>query len=203
VERIGWEAWAVAFAGRKRAKVVSSLGRFGIEHFGRFFEGFRPEGDPRTAPAVGVERDPGVIEGGGREEEREKREEGRGGAPEGEMGLVELFRARAGALGVEVVEKAGKEDGDRVLKATAAIANTGSLLLTGKETARRPLLAAGRVVVELRAKTIVRHPSDLGPYLGDGEALILTGASRTADIEKQIVRGIHGAESMVVVLKGG
>ena len=204
VERIGWEAWAVAFAGRKRAKVASSLGRFGIEHFGRFFEGLRPEGDPRMAPAVNVERDPGVIEGGGRREEagegRVDREEARVG-PTVELGLVELFRARAEALGVEVVEKVRKEEGDRVLKATAAIANTGSVLLTGKETARRPLLAAARVVVELRAKTIVRHPSDLGPYLGEGDALILTGASRTADIEKQLVRGIHGAESMVVVLK--
>jgi len=204
VERIGWEAWAVAFAGSKRAKVVSSLGRFGIEHFGRFFEGFRPEGDPRTAPAVDVERDPGAIAGpgvGGRgpEEGREKREE----EQDESDGLVELFRLRAEALGVEVVEKVKKEEGDRVLKATAAIANTGSVLLTGKETARRPLLAAARVVVEVQAKTLVRNPSDLEPYLGDGEALILTGASRTADIEKQIVRGIHGAESMVVVLKGG
>ena len=31
-------------------------------------------------------------------------------------------------------------------------------------------------------------------------ALILSGASRTADVEKIIVRGIHGAEEMVVVL---
>ncbi len=36
--------------------------------------------------------------------------------------------------------------------------------------------------------------------LGQGDALVLTGASRTADIEKQIVRGIHGAEEMVVVV---
>ena len=65
----------------------------------------------------------------------------------------------------------------------------------------RPLLAAARVVVEVDPATIVRHPSDLVPYLGDGDCLILTGASRTADIEKQIVRGIHGAEELVVVLR--
>ncbi len=203
VERIGWEAWAVAFAGRKRAKVVSSLGRFGIEHFGGYFERFRPEGDPRTAPAVAVERDPGVIEGSGvggqgSGEGRGEREEERG---ESHLSLLELFRLRAGALGVEVVEKVRKQDGDRVLKATAGIANTGSVVLTGKEAARRPLLAAARVVVEVQAKTLVRYPSELGPYLGEGDALILTGASRTADIEKQIVRGIHGAESMVVVVR--
>lgn len=203
VERMGWGAWAAAFGGTRRAKLATALGRFGIERFGRFFEGFRPEGDPRAAPVISVERDPAMLEGGGR------REEGGGPArgpvePESEkapMDLVELFRERAGALGVEVVERIRKAQGDRVVKATAGIANTGSVLLTGREAARRPLLAAGRIVVELQAKTIVHHPSGLEGYLGDGDALILTGASRTADIEKQIVRGIHGAERMVVVLK--
>ena len=40
----------------------------------------------------------------------------------------------------------------------------------------------------------------LAGHLGDGDALILTGASRTADVEKIIVRGIHGAEELVVIL---
>ncbi|MBA4181941.1 MAG: lactate utilization protein, partial [Anaerolinea sp.] len=84
-----------------------------------------------------------------------------------------------------------------------AIASTGSVLLTGDQAARRPLLAAARVVVDVDPATIVRHPSDLVDYLGDGDCLILTGASRTADIEKQIVRGIHGAEELVVVLREG
>lgn len=203
LERLGWEAWAAAFGGTKRAKVATALGRFGIERFGRFFQGFRPEGDPRAAPSTNVERDPAALEGGGRREEgAEAARPGEPAAGESAPGdLVELFRLRAGALGVEVVERLRKEEGDRVLKATAAIANTGSVLLTGKEAARRPLLAASRVVVEVQAKTIVRHPSDLGPHLGDGDAVILTGASRTADIEKQIVRGIHGAERIVVVLR--
>ena len=94
-------------------------------------------------------------------------------------------------------------EGDIVLKATAAIASTGSVLLTGQAASRRPLLAAGRVVVEVDPATIVAFPHGLRDYLGDGDALILTGASRTADVEKIIVRGIHGAEEMVVVLPGG
>jgi L-lactate utilization protein LutC len=55
--------------------------------------------------------------------------------------------------------------------------------------------------VRLAADRIVRYPRELADRLGDGEALILTGASRTADIEKQIVRGIHGSERLVVVLE--
>jgi len=51
---------------------------------------------------------------------------------------------------------------------------------------------------------IVRFPQDLAPSLAaGGDPLILTGASRTADIEKRIVRGIHGPEALVVVVGGG
>ena len=88
-----------------------------------------------------------------------------------------------------------------MLAATAAIASTGSVILTGSATDRRRLLGASRVVVEVDPASIVRWVSDAREALGNGEALILTGASRTADIEKQIVRGIHGAEEMVVVLR--
>ncbi|MCC6383109.1 MAG: LUD domain-containing protein [Dehalococcoidia bacterium] len=86
------------------------------------------------------------------------------------------------------------------MTAAAAIASTGSVLLLGEAAARRPLLAAGRVVVHLDPAAVVRYPSDLAGLLGEGEALILTGASRTADIEKQIVRGVHGPEELVVLL---
>ncbi len=91
-------------------------------------------------------------------------------------------------------------EGDRLVRATAAIASTGSVLLTGDQAARRPLLAAGRVVVMVDPATVVAFPHGLAAHLGGGDALILTGASRTADVEKIIVRGIHGAEEMVVVL---
>jgi L-lactate utilization protein LutC len=115
--------------------------------------------------------------------------------------IVALFQARAAALGVEVVSRYAEEQGDRVLEAAAGIAATGSVLLLGDAAARRPLLGARRVVVRLAADRIVRYPRELADRLGDGEALILTGASRTADIEKQIVRGIHGSERLVVVLE--
>ncbi|MGH7752199.1 MAG: LUD domain-containing protein, partial [Gemmatimonadales bacterium] len=71
--------------------------------------------------------------------------------------------------------------------------------------ARRPLLAANRLVVHVDPATIVRYVSDAAVTLApagtpDDDTLILTGTSRTADIEKQIVRGIHGPEDLVVVL---
>src|SRR5690606_1730647 len=108
---------------------------------------------------------------------------------------------RATSLGVDVRDAVEPRDGDRVVEAAAGIANTGSVLLVGEAAARRPLLGAKRVVVRLDRRRIVGYPSDLAPHLGIGEALILTGASRTADIEKQIVRGIHGSEELLVVLE--
>ena len=93
--------------------------------------------------------------------------------------------------------------GELSLLAENAREGSGSLvLLTGEAASRRPILAASRVVVEVDRTTIVAFPHNLRDYLGDGDALILTGASRTADVEKILVRGIHGAEEMVVVLGG-
>jgi hypothetical protein len=117
--------------------------------------------------------------------------------------LRAVFTERAIALGVNVLGAAPEScDGDRVLRASGAVAVTGSVILTGDQAARRPLLAANRLVVHVDLATVVAHVSEAGPALTLGDALILTGASRTADIEKQIVRGIHGPEDLVVVLAG-
>jgi L-lactate utilization protein LutC len=75
------------------------------------------------------------------------------------------------------------------------------VLLTGASADRRALLRATRVIVTVRRASIVADPIDLDTYIDGQDALLLTGASRTADIEKQIVRGIHGADAIVVVLR--
>ena len=202
IERAGWQAWALMFTGAPVARAATAMARLSLRGAGRMV---RPHGDgddPRLLPEPTPPRDPAMLWGAASGPPQLPSPTATATGDEtATQELVELFRARAIQLGVEVVEKVRKQKGDRMLKATAAIASTGSVLLTGEATARRPLLAASRVVLEVGAKTIVRYPSDLASRLGDGEALILTGASRTADIEKQIVRGIHGAEALVVVLK--
>jgi len=204
-ERTAWKAWAMAFSGANRARAVSALGRIGLRTVGRFVRTRGSDRDPRLLPEISPERDPLNLEPASEPMEA--------GAPPfpatAVVGLdevlpddpVELFRQRAAALGVDVRESVEPREGDRVVPAAAGIANTGSVLLVDEAAARRPLLAAKRVVVRLDRQNIVGYPSDLVPYLGAGDALILTGASRTADIEKQIVRGIHGSEEMVVVLE--
>jgi hypothetical protein len=114
--------------------------------------------------------------------------------------LEALFRLRAAEVGMDLIETFEPAEGDLVLDGVAGIAATGSVLVRGDAASRRPILGARRVVLRLDPATLVRYPSELEPLLGDGEALILTGASRTADIEKNLVRGIHGTEEMIVVL---
>jgi hypothetical protein len=117
--------------------------------------------------------------------------------------VVSHFRERAAVVGGEVTASADPEPGDRRVRATAAVASTGSVLLTGEAAARAPLMDARRIVVEVDASTVVRFPQELARALAEStDALILTGASRTADIEKRIVRGIHGPESLVIEIAG-
>ncbi len=197
-ERVAWRGWAASFGGATRARAATAMARIGLRSFGRTI---RPPGpqrdDPRLLPDPSLDHDPELLD---------KAAERRSVIPEATIteqppsDLRGRFAFRAKQLGATVVEEYEPLDGDRLLTATAAIASTGSVLLTGEQAARRPLLAAARVVVKVDPATIVAYPHGLATHLGDGDALILTGASRTADVEKIIVQGIHGAEELVVVL---
>jgi L-lactate utilization protein LutC/NAD-dependent dihydropyrimidine dehydrogenase PreA subunit len=197
-ERLAWRVWAAAFGGATLARASTALARVGLRSLGR---AARPPGpvrdDPRLLPDPDADHDPELLERAA--SQRNVIPEAAIAEPE-PADLVELFTSRALQLGVEVTDSYVPHDGDRDLRAVAAIASTGSVLLTGDQTGRRALLSAKRVVVRVDPQTIVRFPNELADRLGSGEALILTGASRTADVEKIIVRGIHGAEEMLVVL---
>ena len=198
VERAEWRAWALAFGGATRARASSALARIVLHGAGRFIRPAGTRDDPRLLPEPRSARDPAHLRPAGPSAVPVVIAERDAGTPPAD--LVDLFRLRAGDLGVSVVSEAPAGARGIVLEAAAAVASTGSVLLTGDSAARRPLLAAERVIVRVNPETIVHYPSYLLPYLGDGDALLLTGASRTADIEKQIVRGIHGAEDLIVVL---
>lgn len=199
-ERLAWKAFAATFGGATRARAASALARVGLRSFGRTI---RPPGphrdDPRLLPDPSLTHDPELLTAAAAS---------RTVIPEASIpeqlpdDLAGRFAHRARQLGVEVVPATEPREGDIRLRATAAIASTGSVLLTGEAASRRPLLAASRVVIEVDPAIIVPYPNALAMRLGDGDALILTGASRTADVEKILVRGIHGAEVMVVVLPG-
>lgn len=197
-ERLAWRAWVAAFGGTTRARLATVIARAGLGTFGARI---RPTtlhlDDPRMLPDPNLPHDPDLLL---------KASQPRSVVPDAQVAdpppasLRGLFASRAADLGVTVVEEVEPRDGDRILRAVAAIASTGSVLAIGDDTLRRPLLGARRVVVHVDPDVIVQFPHQVAGQLGDEEALILTGASRTADVEKIIVRGIHGAEEMVVVI---
>lgn len=184
MERAAWRAWAGAFSGARRGRLATVAARFGLGAGKNARSGeLRREAErgERTAggfvPLQAVEAEPAPHD------------------------LRALFRQRAAEVGALVAGESEPREGDFRIDAAAGIASTGSVVLAGENIPRRDLLASRRIVVKLAGEQIVRYPGDAAGKLGDGDALILTGASRTADIEKQIVRGIHGPEELVVVLE--
>lgn len=193
-ERLAWKAFAAAF---KRREVA----RLALKATGRLL---RLAGTPRLAATdpraiVAPSRDPDMLVP---LHERRSADPGSGAAKRPES-LVPLLLSRLEGNGVDVATTYRPESGDVLVEAACAIANTGSVVLAGPAAELRSLLAAERLVVRVDPGTTVRYPIEAHATLGDGDAVILTGTSRTADIEKQIVRGIHGPARMVVSIKSG
>jgi len=95
--------------------------------------------------------------------------------------------------------------------AQAGIAQTGTLLLTLSDPVDRSATALPPVhAVLLKASTIVPELSALGPTLStllssaNGVYLsLITGPSRTADIERVLTIGVHGPKELhILILEG-
>ena len=198
LERLGWKAWAAAFAGGG-GRAASALARLGLRAGGARTP--LPGAGGRRLPEARPSRDAAMLIPLEAVAAPPPPEAADAPAPDDDAAL---FRARAAENGAETAERVELRAGDWRVRATAGVAATGSVLLTGEAAARGALMDAARIVVALDARDIVRYPRDLADALaGDGDALILTGASRTADIEKRIVRGIHGPETLAIELRAG
>ena len=89
-----------------------------------------------------------------------------------------------------------------VTMADLAVAETGSLLLaTGPGRPRMVSLSPKIHVVLVPRERIVGTLAEAFARLSDRTSVLITGPSRTADIEGVLVRGVHGpGEIHVVVL---
>jgi L-lactate dehydrogenase complex protein LldG len=119
--------------------------------------------------------------------------------------LVELFAANAAAAGFRVHRGIAPElDGAGVSEASYGLADTGSVVLAASSTEPRARSLLPPVHVSLlREDRVLPGLRELFEALG-GELpsalAIVTGPSRSADIEQQLVVGVHGPGEVHVVL---
>ncbi len=120
---------------------------------------------------------------------------------EGQQGVFAASSLDAGKFGVHVVDEAtARSDPERVLglsRASWAISASGSVVVEGTDAILPCVLVATSLVL-LDPAHIVPTLSDL-PAPGK-RRMIITGPARTADVEKKIVLGAHGAKRFGVVL---
>lgn len=85
--------------------------------------------------------------------------------------------------------------------ADLAIAETGSVLLsTGTDRPRLASLSPPTHIVLVKEDAIVAHLEEaMESYASGRTSVLVTGPSRTADIEGVLVRGVHGPGELIVV----
>lgn len=111
-----------------------------------------------------------------------------------------LFAERARAAGCIV-----REDGDAGIEADYGIAETGSLVfIPARDRTRASWLDLEILDVGLPEDRIVRDLESLFERLRSdmpSAVAIVTGPSRTADIEQTLVVGVHGPREVRVLLR--
>ena len=121
------------------------------------------------------------------------------------MSLVDEFVAHAEAVGCHVHRGAGPELPDAgVSEALYGLADTGSVVLAASpEEPRGNSLLPDVHVTLLREDRILPGLDELFAALGaelPSALAIVTGPSRSADIEQKLAVGVHGPREVHVVL---
>ena len=122
--------------------------------------------------------------------------------------LVARFAENAGLAGFTVHRGTVPElEGAEVSEAAYGLADTGSVVLAAgpDEPRRRHLLPDVHISV-LAEERILPGLAELFAAVGDdlpSALAIVTGPSRSADIEQKLVVGVHGPREVHVVLRNG
>lgn len=126
----------------------------------------------------------------------------------GSLAEIEALLARPHVIDHEAATRLGRIPGGvdlwdaevGVTTADLAIAETGSLLLaTGPGRLRLASLCPMTHLVVMPRERIVGTMAEAFARLSDRTTVMVTGPSRTADIEGVLVRGVHGPGNLIVV----
>jgi L-lactate dehydrogenase complex protein LldG len=132
--------------------------------------------------------------------------------------LAAHFGRKAAAVGATVTAAAdaaaaarlvGAEPGDVAVPGLFAVAETGSVATALPRDERGRALLAERLWLLVPADAIVATLDDalarIADLVRDGRPYVtlMTGPSRTADIERALTVGVHGPRELHVVLVGG
>lgn len=91
-----------------------------------------------------------------------------------------------------------------ITRATAAIAETGTVVLTEKDTTNRLAALAPWVHIAVVARNSIHLdlPSAVAAMPQDANIVWCTGPSKTADVEGILIEGVHGPGIQIALLLG-
>jgi L-lactate dehydrogenase complex protein LldG len=131
--------------------------------------------------------------------------------------LGDHFARKAAAVGVVVTtardaasahDAAGHDEGDRIAEGLFAVAETGSVAVALPRAERGAAFLSERLWLLVPASELVATLDEalarVDALVRDGQAYVtlMTGPSRTADIERALTVGVHGPGELHVVLVG-
>ena len=118
--------------------------------------------------------------------------------------MIEQFAERAAQAGFTVHRgEIPQLEGAEISHAAYALADTGSVVLLSSDEPRSRSLLPWTHVTVVREETILAGLEELFEALGTdlpSSVAIVTGPSRSADIEQKLVVGVHGPREVHVVL---